>query len=208
MLAIYFLCACPTAAAQNVTTRDECQVPDFVNLSQQRRDLLDHLLVGENRWNKLMNLKRLGFLNVSGAVLEVPLVFSDAVVEGEYFEDAMRQDRVFLTNADLLDRQAIVEGSKFSPDIGGGGSHPNYPDSHRRNVFHKSLQLSFSHTRIKKLEADVDIFNPNLKGGYGLGLILHSFEVLFHNIDKALGGTGLTNPYNVSFRRNWDCSTR
>jgi hypothetical protein len=207
VILICSFCRLSVAQVPSASRRSgDCVVPNYRVLSPKKQELLDSLRVDPARWDALENNKdRLGFLNVTGAVIVVPLEFEGLEIDWQLASPSIRQDRIFLTNADQFYITAIVHGSKFSCDIGGGGSHPGYPDSHRHNVFHKSLQLSFSHNRIKGLEADVDIFNPNPKGGYGLGLLLHSFEVLLHTLGRTFGGSGRTNPYNVAFRSNWEC---
>jgi hypothetical protein len=67
-------------------------------------------------------------------------------------------------------------------------------------VFYKSNQLSFS-TDHSGLDADIDIFNPNLNSGFLIASLLHGgLEVLPHKVSG-----GLTNPCHVAFTQYWEC---
>jgi hypothetical protein len=52
-----------------------------------------------------------------------------------------------------------------------------------------------------RLDADLDIFNPNLKDGYVIGLVLHAVgEVLMNKIFRKR-----TNPKAVAKKSHWQC---
>jgi hypothetical protein len=145
----------------------------------------------------LSNNQRLGFFNVTGAIAAAGLSLSGWRV---YWDaGGIQPDRTFfVAGAGATNLLVQVQASNsFSRDIGGG--HGAYSESYRRNVFSKSLQLSFTPDG-KYLDADIDIYNPNLKGGYVFGLVLHGVEVL---ANKMTGKP--TDPYEVAFRSNWEC---
>jgi hypothetical protein len=230
-------------------SQHNCTVPSFEDLSQETRKMILDMKVSYERWRSLSNAKRLLIFNIVGAARKAGLSLGGVEVNWVPGKGVHR-DRVFLTGARPLFDQ-VVASTHFSDDIGKGSLHGEYSNSHRHNVFYKSMQLSFTEdpTLCEKdderfddarqkciskggltdrlsiqfedgggsvsfrrpkhdgVDADIDVFNPNLRGGYGLGLILHGLEVgLAHDFSKKWGWLGLTDPYSVAFRKsNWAC---
>ena len=95
-----------------------------------------------------------------------------------------------------------VRGSRsFSPDINRGSAHGSFNVTFRQNVVQRSLQLSFTPDG-RRLDADIDFFNPNKIPGEIAG---HIFEVFSHKLSRLFGAGGKTNPYNVAYRSSWEC---
>jgi len=173
-----------------------CNVPDYAGLSQARRDELAQRGVTPDQWNALRNKQRLGWFNIVAAIASAGLSLVGWLVD--WAAGGIQQDRTFFRQGPgATNLQAQVRSSSiFSPDINRGGSHSGYSDSYRLNTFFRSTQLSFSPDGTR-LEADIDIFNPN-RGFFGA-----AFHFLGEILPHWLGGR--TNPYNVGNRRNWEC---
>jgi hypothetical protein len=172
-----------------------CDAPDFWDLSQGKQMQLKQLGASWEDWIGLNNNQRLGYFNITGAIRSAELSLSGWSVQ------EIQQDRVFfVAGAGANDLRAQARAThKFSRDIGGGGQHPGHNDSYRQDSFSPSLQLSFSQDG-KSLDADLDNHNPNPKGGWGIGTILHGIDVLDNRINNKR-----TDPYSVAQRNNWEC---
>ena len=176
--------------------RKTCNAPDFAGLSPGKQQELSRLGVTADRWNALSNDQRLGFFNIVTAVGKAGLSLDGWVVDWD--AGGIQQDRTFFkfVGVGLPTLLSQVQASGFRRDIGGGREHPGYEDSYRQNREFISLQMSFNPSDGTRLEADLDIFNPNFPNPSILGGLFHLFEVEF-------GGT--TNPYNVAQRDGWEC---
>jgi hypothetical protein len=179
--------------------KEPCLAPNFADLSIGKQWELIQLGARAEQWNALDNDQRLGFFNVTGAIGNAGLSLDGWSVD--WAGGGIKQDRTFFSAAaGAVNLLGQVENSKsFSPDIGKGGEHQAYNASFRQSVLHRSLQLSFTPDG-SKLDADVDIFNPNLQGGFGIGTIFHIVEVASNKLGKKL-----TDPHSVAFKYNWEC---
>lgn len=205
LLGFFFLNAPSTAAAGRSC---DCRVPDYGGLSDSYKNLLSIVGVSSEQWNVLDNKQRLGFFNIIASIRKVGFSLDGIEVDWDC-EKGIQQDRVFFKTSRKLFLQLARLLSHWSSDIGGGREHGDYFVSFRRNVFSKSAQLSFARKR-NRLDSDIDIFNPNLQGGYVLGAVLHGIEVLTNKIGAsrlgaAFGWSGLTDPCAVSCGDCWQC---
>ncbi len=181
-----------------------CRVPDFAGLSRGRQEELRDRGVTPEQWDGLKNKARLAYFNIVAAITAVGLSLAGWLVD--WAAGGIQQDRVFFIagpGATNLAAQ-VKASSSFSPDINEGRSHPGYEDSHRQNVFFRSLQLSFT-PEGNRLDADLDTFNPNMQGGGPVGWVLHGLSVFSNRVSNFFGGSGKTNPYNVAYRSSWEC---
>lgn len=142
---------------QTVSIKGPCNVPDFASLSQAKQSQLEQLGVSASQWNSLSNNQRLGFFNVTGAIAAAGLSLSGWRVHWD--AGGIQPDRtIFVAGAGATNLLVQVQASNpFSRDTGDG--HGAYSESYRRNVFSKSLQLSFTRDG-KYLDADIDRFSP------------------------------------------------
>lgn len=181
-----------------------CRVPDFAGLSAGRQNELRQRGVTPEQWDGLKNKARLAYFNIVAAITSVGLSLAGWLVD--WTAGGIQQDRVFFIAGpgatNLADQ--VKASSSFSPDANDGKSHPGYEDSHRQNVFFRSLQLSFT-PQGNRLDADLDAFNLNLNSSYGIGSALHVLSVFSNKVSKFFGGSGKTNPYNVAYRSSWEC---
>lgn len=186
-------------------------------LDEPVRAFISKLGVSGHQWNMLSSNQKLGFFNVSLSILECGYSMDGWKVDWNglpggakygvtrnprdlFFipEDrkGIRQDRVFFKLPYVFPKLSIEKmRTPFSKDVNKGKGHEPYTYSFRKNVFGKSLQLSFDESGFY-LEADIDIFNPNFKGGYGAGFVLHGIEAA---INMLFGFK--TNPRIVSGKR-------
>ncbi len=146
---------------QTVSIKGPCNVPDFASLSQAKQSQLEQLGVSASQWNSLSNNQRLGFFNFTGAIAAAGLSLSGWRVHWD--AGGIQQDRTFfVAGAGATNLLVQVQASNpFSRDTGDGHGayHGAYSESYRRNVFSKSLQLSFTRDS-KYLDADIDRFSP------------------------------------------------
>lgn len=177
-----------------------CRVPDFAGLSSGRQKELQERGVTPEQWNALKNKQRLGYFNITTAIASLGLSLAGWLVD--WAAGGIQQDRVFFVagpGASNLVAQVTATG-RFKHGKNPKSEHGDYVESYRQGT-HPSLQLSFT-TAGDKLDADLDSFNP--KGG-AFSWLGHAVEYVLHNVGRRLGGSGLTNPYNVAFRSGWEC---
>ncbi len=194
----------PTAPASQNTN---CDPVDFAGLSAGKQQQLSQMGVSADQWNGLGANARLGFFNVTGAISSAGLSLNGWQVD--WAAGGIMQDRVYFAAGqgagNLL--HSVSNSNGFAPDIGRGGEHGAYTSSYREVDFRSSLQMSFTGDG-GRLDADIDIFNPNLRGGNVLGTVLHGFEVAGNKISRFLGRNGKTNPNRVAQRSNWECKPK
>ena len=177
----------------------KCNVPDFAGLSQRRQDELRQRGVTPNQWDGLSNKARLGYFNIVAAITAAGLSLMGWVVD--WTAGGIRQDRVFFVagsgSTNLLGQVRVSPNFTQEPAILARlGGHGEYDTSFRQNVFYRSLQMSFTSDG-RRLEADLDVFNPLNVAGF----FLHNgLEVIPHKING-----GKTNPYLVAYRSSWEC---
>ncbi|HRH40082.1 MAG TPA: RHS repeat-associated core domain-containing protein [Pyrinomonadaceae bacterium] len=180
-----------------------CNVPNYEGLSISRQQELAERGVSLEQWNKLKNKQRLGYFNIVAAIAAAGLSLVGWLVD--WAAGGIQQDRTFFvagSGASNLVNQVKSSGT-FAFDINKGQNHPGYEDSWRHNPFSNSLQMSFDPGTGRKLEADIDLFNPNRTPWAS---VLHVLtEVVPHTLGKYLGGGTQTNPYSVAFRSSWEC---
>jgi RHS repeat-associated protein len=190
-----------------LSNRTPCNVPAFERLSAARRSELADRGVSAEQWNNLGNNQRLGYFNIVAAIAAAGLSLFGWVVDWDT-DRGIHQDRVFFIREKNVGATRLLEqvqnASNFEFDIGtwlGFAEHANYTESYRQTVFFRSLQMSFTPNG-RRLDADLDMFNPNVpSGGLLLGLLLH-FGVEY--IPNKITG-GKTNPMNVAYRNSWEC---
>ena len=118
--------------------RSPCSPKDYEDLSTETQDELTLMNVSAGQWNDLSDDQRLGFFNVTGAMLNAGLSTVGLTVDwgnpdAGGAEGPIHQDRVFFTGASNTYGEMEISGI-FSTDIGAGGGHPGYNDSYRLDV--------------------------------------------------------------------------
>ncbi len=179
---------------------NRCRVPNFEGLSRGRQQELTDRGVTPEQWNALKNKQRLGYFNITAAIGALGLSLAGWIVD--WAAGGIQQDRVFFVAGPGATNLVgdVIRSGRFTFSRNRPGEHGAYTEGYRQG-FSPSLQLSFT-PQGTRFEADLDSFNPS--AGF-FGFLGHGVEYLLHNIGRRLGGSGKTNPYNVSFRSSWEC---
>jgi RHS repeat-associated protein len=185
----------PVPEPETRMQRGPCDFPSYAGLTDAQRMLFGGTMAD---WNGLASDKIAGFLNITGALAKAGIDFSGLQLQNGI--QGIEQDRLFFTpgSADIL-KGLISASGKFTSDQPLASEHEGMSDwGFRQNLLRLALQVGGGSAGAF---VDLDFWNPS----NGLvGLVGHIGEVISNRVNKANGGSGLTDPIKMGKKLGWD----